>query len=118
MYNRRIPHDKMSASSQISDMYKASLGRLNNSAWPGVHARTWCALNNTGQWLQIDLRYLHVVTGVATQGRNSTFEHMWVKTYQLSFSKDGKTWEVYKQIYLTLVSFANVSVSMHCFKGL
>ena len=88
-------------------MYKASLGRLNNRAWPGVHAGTWCTLNNTGQWLQIDLGYLHVVTGVATQGRNSTLEHMWVKTYQLSFSKDGKKWEVYKENNITQVSFAS-----------
>lgn len=107
MYNRRTPANKMSASSQISDMYKASLGWLNNRAWPGVHAGTWCALNNTGQWLQIDLGYLHVVTGVATQGRNSTLEQMWVKTYQLSFSKNGKTWEVYKENNITQVFNGN-----------
>ena len=103
MYKRRVSAGKMSASSQISDMYKASLGRLNNRAWLGVHAGAWCAMNNTDQWLQIDLGYLHVVTGVATQGRNSTLEHMWVKTYELSFSKDGNTWEVYKENNITQV---------------
>ena len=103
MYNRRIPAEQMTASSQISNMYKASLGRLNNREFPGVHVGAWCALNNSGQWLQIDLGYLHVVTGVATQGRNSTLYHMWVKTYELSFSKDGETWEVYKENNITQV---------------
>lgn len=68
MYKRRVSAGKMNASSQISDMYKPSLGRLNNRAWPGVHAGAWCAMNNTGQWLHIDLGYLHVVTGVADSG--------------------------------------------------
>lgn len=109
MYKRRISGDQMTASSQMSNMYMASLARLNNRAFPGVHYGAWCALNNTGQWLQIDLGYLHVVTGVATQGRNSSLHHMWVKTYVLSFSKDGKTWEVYKENNITQVHPANQS---------
>ena len=113
MYNRRVPAEKMSASSEMSSMYKASFGRLNNRAWPGVHAGTWCALNNTGQWLQIDLGYLHVITGVATQGRNSTSEDMWVETYELSFSKEGKTWEVYKENNITRVCNCFCIVLLH-----
>ena len=103
MYKRRIAGEKMTASSQISKMSMASLARLGNRPFPGVHWGAWCALNNTVQWLQIDLGYLHVVTGVATQGRNSTLYHMWVKTYELSFSKDGKKWEVYKENNITQV---------------
>lgn len=103
MYKRRIPGEYITASSQLSNEYMASLARLNNRAFPGVHAGVWCALNNTGQWLQIDLGYLHVVTGVATQGRNSSTYHMWVKTFELAFSKDGKTWEVYKENNITQV---------------
>ncbi|XP_078383333.1 uncharacterized protein LOC144665923 [Oculina patagonica] len=118
MYKRRIPGDQMTASSQISKMYMASLARLNNRAFPGVHYGAWCALNNTGQWLQIDLGYLHVVTGVATQGRNSSLHHMWVKTYELSFSKDGKTFEVYKENNITQVFNGNSESNMMVVNGI
>lgn len=102
---RRITGDQMTASSQISSMYEARLGRLNNRAFPGVHMGAWCPLNNTGQWLQIDLGHLHVVTGVATQGRNSTLEQMWVETFELAFSKDDKTWDTYKENNITKVGW-------------
>lgn len=46
-----------------------------------------------------------VVTGVATQGRNSTLEHMWVETFELAFSKDGKTWDTYKENNITKVGW-------------
>ena len=50
------------------------------------------------QYLQIDLSIDHVVTGVATQGRDDTQFTQWVKTYQLQYSKDGSvTWEYYKE---------------------
>ncbi|KAK3745582.1 hypothetical protein QZH41_016224 [Actinostola sp. cb2023] len=55
----------------------------------------WCAKESKNQWLQVDLGSVKVITAVATQGRDKFFEH--VKSYQLGFSNDGKTFYTYKE---------------------
>ena len=47
------------------------------------------------EYIEINLLKNHVVTGVATQGRNS-FNH-WVKTYQLQYSGNkSNVWKYYQ----------------------
>ena len=61
---------------------------------------------SSNQWLQIDLRQMCVIKGIATQGRREA--HQWVKTFQLSYSRHGARFRSYvsygrvKVILLTL----------------
>jgi len=56
---------------------------------------SWSArVNNQNQWIQVDLGKEEVVTAIATQGRSNS--NQWVKTFSVSSSSDGKTFESYK----------------------
>jgi hypothetical protein len=54
---------------------------------------SWCSKYppKGGEWLQIDLGRRKRITAVATQGRFRYYEH--VKTFKLSYSRDGKKWQ-------------------------
>lgn len=90
-----IPDVQVSASSEYSDLYAATKGRLNNSPQPWVPASS-----DADQWLKIDVlamgrKYVRV-TGIATQGRyHSTVSH-WVTKYKVKYSDDDVTWQFYK----------------------
>ena len=59
----------------------------------------WSSLSrDQHQWLQVDFygRYTRV-TGVATQGRNSSATDQWVTKYKLSFSEDGEDFQYFKE---------------------
>ncbi|CAH1233803.1 TLL1 [Branchiostoma lanceolatum] len=56
----------------------------------------WCASSSDyGEYLQVDLGRTKRITGVATQGRHRQFEH--VKSYNLAFSHDSRTWYDYME---------------------
>ena len=77
----------MTASSIWSAALSTRQGRLNR---PG----SWSARrNDQNQWIQADLGRKEVVTAIATQGRSNY--NQWVKTYSISYSLDGKTFEPY-----------------------
>ncbi|XP_078610301.1 lactadherin-like [Branchiostoma floridae x Branchiostoma japonicum] len=46
------------------------------------------------EWLKIDLGRETLVYGVITQG--SPDYNQWTRTYKLSFSMDGETWDTYR----------------------
>ena len=52
----------------------------------------WCSKYppKQGEWLKIDLGRTRKITAVATQGRFRYYEH--VKTFKLSYSRDGRRW--------------------------
>lgn len=50
---------------------------------PGENARV-------GSWIQADLGAKHVLYSITTQGRQDYTQ--WVKTYRISYSVDGVTW--------------------------
>ena len=85
------------ASSELNSSYRADLGRLNMKPVPGGHEGVWCSAVNSNQWLQVDLYHVHVITGVATQGLNSSAQQMWVTKYKVSHSKNAVNWTVYKE---------------------
>lgn len=45
---------------------------------------------------QVDLDLLHRVTGVATQGADSSTD--WVTSYKLQYSSDGSNWQYYSKV--------------------
>ncbi|XP_078094384.1 discoidin, CUB and LCCL domain-containing protein 1 [Mustelus asterias] len=61
------------------------------------HPRAWAAdIRSEGEWLQIDLGERKNITGIVTKGSTNNGYNFYVKTYQISHSKDGKAWRVYK----------------------
>ena len=89
MQSDSIPDDSITASSELNFSTSAKNGRLNYTA-----GSSWCAsTNDSNPYLQIDLRTLHVICAVSTQGNSQADD--WVKTYTLQSSRDGKKWANY-----------------------
>ena len=89
-----ISDGQMTSSSRYDHTIVAHIGRLNGH-------QSWAPLSpNVNQWLQIDLglNNHNNVTGVATQGRDSTRVKQWVKTYKLQFGKDGASFQYYREL--------------------
>lgn len=94
MENREISDSQISASTEYSDTYAASYGRLNVK-----HKWAWSSLtNDVDQWLQIDLRNEHTrVMRVATQGNIPYFDDEYVTSYKLQYSNDEKYFYYYRE---------------------
>ena len=102
MEDYRILSGHLRASSSYNYNHGPDRARLNiyNS-----HGRTgaWVAkYRNTHQFLQIDLREMSIIKGIATQGRREA--HQWVTKYQMSYSRFGARFRSY-------VSYGRVKVS-------
>ncbi|XP_020631534.1 coagulation factor V-like [Orbicella faveolata] len=93
MEDRRILSGHLRASSSYNHKHGPDRARLN--IWAG-HGRTgaWVAkYRNPSQWLEIDLRRISLIKGIATQGRREA--HQWVKSYTLSYSVKGLRFRPY-----------------------
>ena len=94
MEDRRILAGHLRASSSYNYNHGPDRARLNIYA---SHGRTgaWVARHrNTRQFLQIDLRQISLIKGIATQGRREA--HQWVKSYTISYSRMGLRFRMYK----------------------
>ena len=93
MEDQRILSGHIRASSSYNYNHGPDRARLNIYAG---HGRTgaWVArYRNTKQWLQVDLRQMSVIKGIATQGRREA--HQWVRSYHLSYSRFGSRFRAY-----------------------
>ncbi|KAJ8004695.1 hypothetical protein DPEC_G00138980 [Dallia pectoralis] len=96
MESQQIEDHRITASSTASSWYsgpwKASLARLNLqgtiNAWQAKS-------NNLDQWLQVDLAQVKKITGIITQGAKSMGKEMYVVSYRVDYSDDGKHWVKY-----------------------
>ncbi|KAM6353490.1 coagulation factor VIII [Alca torda] len=92
MENRRIPDQRISASSYSSNVFSSwspSKARLN------LQGRTnaWRPKSNSpSEWLQVDFEVTKKVTAIITQGAKAVFTHMFVKEFAVSSSQDGVRW--------------------------
>ncbi|XP_054071569.1 coagulation factor VIII isoform X1 [Rissa tridactyla] len=92
MENRRIPDQRISASSCSSNVFSSwspSQARLN------LQGRTnaWRPKSNSpSEWLQVDFEVTKKVTAIITQGAKAVFTHMFVKEFAVSSSQDGVHW--------------------------
>ena len=101
MEDRRILSGHLRASSSYNYKHGPDRARLNLYAYRG-RTGAWVARHrNHNQWLQIDLRQLSIIKGIATQGRREA--HQWVKSYSLSYSRFGVRFKTY-------VSYGRVKV--------
>ena len=93
MENYQITAAQISASSLFDGNVVPSHGRLHYMGNVGA----WIAkVNDLHQWFQIDLRVEANVTFVATQARNADV-YQRVTQYKLQYSKDGLSFQIYKQ---------------------
>ena len=93
MEDQRILSGHLRASSSYNYNHGPDRARLNIYAG---HGRTgaWVArYRNTKQWLQVDLRQISIIKGIATQGRREA--HQWVGSYHLSYSRFGSRFRTY-----------------------
>lgn len=90
----------MTASTFYSISYYPFYGRLNENRG----SRAWAPKTNSDRtdYLQVDMGVVHFVCAVATKGGKNSDE--WVKSYKLYLSKDGVTWNVYKENNIEKVS--------------
>lgn len=92
-----VPNEAFSASSWYDVDHEPWLARLYSREGEGA----WCALENDGaQYLQVDLGQVHIITGVATQGKYEISEwairfRAWVTNFSLAFSDDQMSWTNY-----------------------
>uniref|UniRef100_A0A8C1NSU0 Discoidin domain-containing receptor 2 n=1 Tax=Cyprinus carpio TaxID=7962 RepID=A0A8C1NSU0_CYPCA len=94
MSRGQILDEDISASSQWSDSTAAKYGRLDCEEGDGA----WCPEiagepENMNEFLQIDLRSLHFITLVGTQGRHAGgIGNEFAQTYKIKYSRDGSRW--------------------------
>ncbi|XP_076870902.1 discoidin domain-containing receptor 2 isoform X1 [Brachyhypopomus gauderio] len=94
MSGGQILDEDISASSQWSDSTAAKYGRLDCEEGDGA----WCPEitgepENIKEFLQIDLRSLHFITLVGTQGRHAGgIGNEFAQTYKIKYSRDGSRW--------------------------
>ncbi|KAK3556615.1 hypothetical protein QTP70_010804 [Hemibagrus guttatus] len=94
MSGRQILDEDISASSQWSESTAAKYGRLDSEEGDGA----WCPEStvepeNMNEFLQIDLRSLHFITLVGTQGRHAGgIGNEFAQTYKIKYSRDGSRW--------------------------
>ncbi|XP_061860824.1 coagulation factor V [Colius striatus] len=97
MENGKIKNTQITASSVKTSWFSTwdpSLARLNQKG----KLNAWRAkLNNSQQWLQIDLLTTKKITAIATQGVKSISAENFVKTYVILYSDQGSEWKSYTE---------------------
>ncbi|KAL9955704.1 hypothetical protein ACROYT_G037064 [Oculina patagonica] len=73
---------------------QASDARLHYVAHSGERG-AWSPSLELGQWIQVDLGNITMVTKIATQGRQGA--HEWVTEYKVSYSLDGGYYKFHQQ---------------------
>ncbi|KAG9351053.1 hypothetical protein JZ751_024943 [Albula glossodonta] len=94
MSGGQILDEDISASSQWSESTAARYGRLDFEEGDGA----WCPEitvepDSLKEFLQIDLRSLHFITLVGTQGRHAGgIGNEFAQMYKIKYSRDGSRW--------------------------
>ncbi|XP_058247696.1 neuropilin-2b isoform X2 [Hemibagrus wyckioides] len=94
MESGRITDDQITASSSFSDgLWSPRQARLNydNNAWTPSE-------DSNKEYIQVDLHFLKVLAGIATQGAISkeTHKSYYVTSFKLEVSTNGEDWMVYR----------------------
>ena len=108
--DKRVHNKMMRASSYYNYWCGPWSGRLNGRRH-GRYGGAWCAKRrDRHQWLQIDFGALTKVYRIASQGRQNSAQ--WVKSYSLSYSKNGYKFITYKEGGRTKVSLETVAIML------
>ncbi|XP_067365565.1 epithelial discoidin domain-containing receptor 1 isoform X2 [Channa argus] len=97
MEDGTIPDSDITASSAWSDSTEAKHGRLSTGEGDGAWCPAGAVFPSGSEYLQIDLRRLHFLALVGTQGRHADGHGQeFVRSYRLSYSRDGVKWITWK----------------------
>uniref|UniRef100_A0A8C4SIJ4 Discoidin domain-containing receptor 2 n=1 Tax=Erpetoichthys calabaricus TaxID=27687 RepID=A0A8C4SIJ4_ERPCA len=100
MSGGQIHDEDITASSQWAESTAAKYGRLDYEEGDGA----WCPEipvepENLKEFLQIDLRVLHFITLVGTQGRHAGGHgNEFAQMYKINYSRDGSRWISWKNL--------------------
>uniref|UniRef100_A0A8C9VZF9 Neuropilin n=1 Tax=Scleropages formosus TaxID=113540 RepID=A0A8C9VZF9_SCLFO len=94
MESRKISDDQITASSTFNEgLWSPRQARLNNedNGWTPSE-------DSNKEYIQVDLSFLKVLTGIATQGAISkeTQKSYFVTTFKLEVSTNGEDWMIYR----------------------
>nr|XP_003474041.1 epithelial discoidin domain-containing receptor 1 isoform X3 [Cavia porcellus] len=93
MQDRTIPDSDISVSSSWSDSTAARHSRLESSDGDGAWCPAGPVFPKEEEYLQVDLRRLHLVALVGTQGRHAGgLGKEFSRSYRLRYSRDGHRW--------------------------
>ncbi|KAM5264024.1 epithelial discoidin domain-containing receptor 1 isoform 3-T3 [Ctenodactylus gundi] len=97
MQDRTIPDSDISVSSSWSDSTAARHSRLESSDGDGAWCPAGPVFPKEEEYLQVDLRRLHLVALVGTQGRHAGgLGKEFSRSYRLRYSRDGQRWMDWK----------------------
>uniref|UniRef100_A0A4W6C7D5 receptor protein-tyrosine kinase n=1 Tax=Lates calcarifer TaxID=8187 RepID=A0A4W6C7D5_LATCA len=97
MEDGTIPDSDITASSAWSDSTEAKHGRLSTGEGDGAWCPAGAVFPSGSEYLQIDLRKLHFLALVGTQGRHADGHGQeFARSYRLRYSRDGVKWITWK----------------------
>ncbi|CAN9513751.1 unnamed protein product [Ophioblennius macclurei] len=97
MEDGTIPDSDITASSSWSDSTEAKHGRLSTGEGDGAWCPAGAVFPSGSEYLQIDLRKLHFLALVGTQGRHADGHGQeFARSYRLRYSRDGVKWNTWK----------------------
>ncbi|XP_055781937.1 epithelial discoidin domain-containing receptor 1-like isoform X2 [Salvelinus fontinalis] len=97
MEDGTIPDSDITASSAWSDSTEAKHGRLSTGEGDGAWCPAGAVFPSASEYLQVDLRSLHFLALVGTQGRHADGHGQeFARSYRLRYSRDGRTWITWK----------------------
>ena len=99
MQSDRISDERITASSWLSSEHMPFYGRMGRNIGHGA----WCAaVNDTNQFLEIDLGIEHMITKIITEGKyRLSKDHLgeaWVKEFFISYSTGLEHWSYVKDV--------------------
>lgn len=97
MEDGTIPDSDITASSAWSDSTEAKHGRLSKGEGDGAWCPAGAVFPSESEYLQVDLRQLHFLALVGTQGRHADGHGQeFTRNYRLRYSRDGVKWLTWK----------------------
>uniref|UniRef100_A0A671P7C4 receptor protein-tyrosine kinase n=1 Tax=Sinocyclocheilus anshuiensis TaxID=1608454 RepID=A0A671P7C4_9TELE len=97
MEDGTIPDSDITASSAWSDSTEAKHGRLSTGEGDGAWCPAGPVFPSSSEYLQVDLRKLHFLSLVGTQGRHADgLGREFARSYRLRYSRDGRHWIMWK----------------------
>ena len=91
MEDWRIPDSQITASTYMEIYFVPSNARLNRASDSTTSFGSWSsAFRDAYQWIQVDLGFVMIVSGIVLQGREGRVQY--VTKYKVRYSDDGSSW--------------------------
>ena len=110
MEDGRILDSQLTASTQYREGLSAVHARFND-----ISDSSWSSsFKDVYQWIQVDLGFTKMVSGIVLQGRNSVYMQC-VTKYKVMYSDDANSWRWLKDSNGQNDMVRLMSMPFHCF---